>query len=504
MYYKKNLDIVALIWEDLPNQIDNIDSKKQDKMFYPRFTKIIIHHFLEKDKSISLRNRTFMHTAHDDSLLGTMIFVSRHVDTQVYGEILFEAMTNQALLDSVAYKTYFAIASGAEPPKSRKSQKKSDSVISSKESPSKKKSAKAKKVVATKPKPNKKKAPSMADSGKGTDEGTSTKPRVLDVPKYDFESKKESWSDSGEKDNDDENDSKDDSDGNVDNNNDDDDGNDGNDGNETDSDRTESDRIKIPILNQSTTEYYEDEEEKIDDEENMDEEENDEVLDTQKTDEPVQSSFISSDFISKLLNLENLSQADNEIASLMDTTAHHKEPRSQTLSLYTIPIMETPKVTSTFTTTIPLPPHFFNPLPQQATPTLTPTTSEATTSFPSLPDFLFVFKSQDDRDKDQDPSVGSDRGTKRRKSSNEAESSRDSRSKEKKSSRTSKDAFHSQHKPSGKSAHAEYPSHTVDDSGVQQHQEFDAHNNDEQPADKEVSKDGWFKKLERPLALNHD
>nr|GEV74036.1 hypothetical protein [Tanacetum cinerariifolium] len=38
MYQKKNLDFVALIWEDMAYQIDNKDSKKQDKMFYPRFT----------------------------------------------------------------------------------------------------------------------------------------------------------------------------------------------------------------------------------------------------------------------------------------------------------------------------------------------------------------------------------------------------------------------------------------------------------------------------------
>ncbi|GJY57455.1 hypothetical protein Tco_0456570, partial [Tanacetum coccineum] len=56
-----------------------------------------------------------------------------------------------------------------------------------------------------------------------------------------------------------------------------------------------------------------------------------------------------------------------------------------------------------------------------------------------------------------------------------------------------KDASHSQHKPSGKSAHAEEPSHTVDDSREQQNQEFDTGNNDEQPADKEVSKADWFK-----------
>ncbi|GJW83399.1 hypothetical protein Tco_0156544 [Tanacetum coccineum] len=432
-----------------------------------------------------------------------------------------------------------------------------------------------------------------------------------------------------EEDEDDENDTEDISDDGDD----DDDGNDGNEGNddddddasdddnqegddtndddeETDSDRTELDRYKIPVLNQSSTEYYEEEEEKIDDKEAMDDEEDDEVtkelykdvnvnlgnedtemtdadqgaseqqnvshesgfeqvdedahvtltpvLDTQKANEPVQSSSVSSDFTSKLLNLENSSPADNEIASLMDTTTLH------TTSV--------PEITSGFTTTIPPPPLFFNPLPQQAKPTPTPITSEATTSFTSLLDFSSVFKfndrknvtesleaavlersssqpkstyeaaaslsefqltkillnkmkknksydkaaykrelyaalvksyetdkdlfdsygevftlkrSQDDKDKDRDPSAGSDRGTKRRKSSKEAESSRDSRSKEKKSSSTSKDPSHSQQKPSGKSAHAKEPSHTVDDSGVQQDQEFDTDNNDAQPADKE-------------------
>ncbi|GJU92110.1 hypothetical protein Tco_1304533 [Tanacetum coccineum] len=62
------------------------------------------------------------------------------------------------------------------------------------------------------------------------------------------------------------------------------------------------------------------------------------------------------------------------------------------------------------------------------------------------------------------------------------------RSKEKKYSTTSKDASHSQHKPSGKFAQAEEPSHIVDDPGVEQDQEFDTGNDDEQPADKEVLK----------------
>ncbi|GKA30537.1 retrovirus-related pol polyprotein from transposon TNT 1-94 [Tanacetum coccineum] len=223
MYYKKNLDFVSLIWEDLAYQIDNKDSKKQDNMFYPRFTRIIIHHFLKKDKSISMRNRTFMHTARDDILLGTMRFVSRHEDTQVYA-------------------------------------------ISSEETPSKKKSTKAKKDVpstkkpATKPKQTKKKAPVKADRGKrvpdeqqrkisGIDKGTSAKPRVFDVPKYDSENDEgnDDGDDSDGNDDDDDNDGDDDDD---DNDGDNDDDNDGNDDDDSDHKRTESDRDENPNLNQ--------------------------------------------------------------------------------------------------------------------------------------------------------------------------------------------------------------------------------------------------------------
>ncbi|GJY77280.1 hypothetical protein Tco_0482396 [Tanacetum coccineum] len=118
---------------------------------------------------------------------------------------------------------------------------------------------------------------------------------------------------------------------------------------------------------------------------------------------------------------------------------------------------------------------------------------------------VFTLKrSRDDKDKDQDPSVGSDRGTKRRKSSKEAESSKYSRSKEKKSSSTSKDASQSQHKSSGKFAHAEEPSHTIEDSGMQQDQEFVMGDNDEQHADYEITKPDWFKKPERPPTPNTD
>ncbi|GJT56427.1 retrovirus-related pol polyprotein from transposon TNT 1-94 [Tanacetum coccineum] len=322
MYYKKNMDFVALIWEDLAYQIDNIDSKKQDKMFYPRFIKIIIHHFLEKDKSISMRNKTFMHTAHDDSLLRTIRFVSRHEDAQIYGAILPKAMTNQAMIDSVAYKTYYVIALGAKPPKSKKPKMKSESAISTEETLSKKKPAKANKDVsskkkpASKPKPTKKKAPVEGDRGKGlnvlsevalseaaqlkeatkrskkdfripqasssgdgtvfesgvpnekqhktsgTNEGISTKPGVPDVPKYHSESENESWGDSDDDEsNDDKSDevTKDDEE--------DEDGNDAHDSERTDSD--DDDENPSFTLKDYDEEEHDEEYESDDDKENV-------------------------------------------------------------------------------------------------------------------------------------------------------------------------------------------------------------------------------------------
>ncbi|GKB90054.1 hypothetical protein Tco_0962326 [Tanacetum coccineum] len=300
--YTEEYAFVALVWEDLAYQIDNIDFKKQDKI---------------------------------------------HADTQVYGAILSQAMTNQALLDSVAYKTYFAIAAGAEPPRSRKSQNKSYSTISSKESPSKKNSAKAKKVAIVEPKPIKKKTMVKADRGKS--DGTNFESGVPD----------EQHRNSGEEDEDDENDSEDKSDdGDNDDN--------GNDGYDNDDDVTRF--IKQNVSQESRFEQVEEDAHVT----------LTLVLDTQKADEPVQSSSVSSDFTGKLLNLENLSPADNEIASLMETSARH--------------VMAVPEITSVFTITIPQPPLFFNPLSQQATPTPTPTTFEATTSFPLLPDFSSIFK----------------------------------------------------------------------------------------------------------------
>ncbi|GJR14513.1 hypothetical protein Tco_0797165 [Tanacetum coccineum] len=420
------------------------------------YGKIYKDNFLTKDKSISVRNRMSMHTARDDSLLGSMRFVSRHKDTQIYGALLPKEMTNQAMLDSVAYNTYYAIASGVDPPKPEKTQKKSDLAISSEETSSKKKPAKAKKDVTstkkptTKPKQTKKKAPVKADRGKGlnvisevvlseaaqlneatkqskkdshishasgsgdgtdfesgvldeqrrkissTDERTGTKPGVPDVPKYDSESKKKYWGDSGKEDDDDEDNSEDVSDDDKGN---DDDGDSDDNDDDNDDEKTESDNDENPKLNHSNVEQEEkeheservytppkfvptNEEEKSDDEEKMDEEEYDITKELYKdvnmnlgnTDADMTNAdwggsnqqnasqesgfeYVEED-VHKLLNFENPSPVDNEIASLMDTTICHEETSSQTSSLYTVPVTAILEITFAFIITIPPPPPF--------------------------------------------------------------------------------------------------------------------------------------------------
>ncbi|GJS78763.1 hypothetical protein Tco_0728644 [Tanacetum coccineum] len=124
MYYKKNVDFVELLWEDFIFQIDNRDTKKQEKMYYPRFTKAVIHHFITKDKTISIRNRLFMHTTQDDCVLSTMRFVSKSEDFQVYRALLPKVMTNQKMRNSYVYNTYLAYATRAATPKKARKFKK--------------------------------------------------------------------------------------------------------------------------------------------------------------------------------------------------------------------------------------------------------------------------------------------------------------------------------------------------------------------------------------------
>ncbi|GKB38217.1 hypothetical protein Tco_0883159 [Tanacetum coccineum] len=112
MFYQKNVDYVELLWEDFIYQIENRVYKKQEKMYNPQFTKAIIHHFLIQEKSLSWRNKIGMHTSKDDYLINSLRFVSAKESTQINGAILPECLTNLAMKESKAYKTYLGYATG--------------------------------------------------------------------------------------------------------------------------------------------------------------------------------------------------------------------------------------------------------------------------------------------------------------------------------------------------------------------------------------------------------
>ncbi|GJX19426.1 hypothetical protein Tco_0222103 [Tanacetum coccineum] len=221
--------------------------------------------------------------------------------------------------------------------------------------------------------------------------------------------------------------------------NDDNDDNDDDDDDKANSERTETDIEENPNLTQSNIKQEEEEEEeeeservhtppefvptneeKVDDEEKMDEEEDDEVTKVLYKDINVSLGNKDADMadvdqggaeqhnVSQVSGFEQVEEDAHVTVTVVHDTQMTEGPMqissvlsdftktsSQTSSLYTVLVTAILEITSAFTTTIPPPPSSFNPLPQQATPTPTPTTLEATTSFPALPDFSSVFKFND-------------------------------------------------------------------------------------------------------------
>nr|GEV47681.1 ribonuclease H-like domain-containing protein [Tanacetum cinerariifolium] len=188
--------------------------QKSNEMYYPHFTKVIVNFFMTKDQSIPRRNK----------------------NTQQYGAILPIELTNEAIRISESYKEYYAIASGAEPPKTKASARKKQSSSDTTMSPSTAKGKRLKTLakvdkLAKEKQPAKTSKPkglivlsevalneaermklaikqSLAQdqishaSGSGADEGTSIIPGVPDVPTYESDDEEISWKSSEEEDDD--------------------------------------------------------------------------------------------------------------------------------------------------------------------------------------------------------------------------------------------------------------------------------------------------------------
>ncbi|GJX15920.1 hypothetical protein Tco_0216752 [Tanacetum coccineum] len=229
----------------------------------------------------------------------------------------------------------------------------------------------------------------------GTDEGTGTKPGVLDVPTYDSESENESWGDNEDDNNDD---IDDDSKGDDHKAGSDDDGNSNADDNErTDSD--DDDENPSFTLKDYDEEEHDDEYESDDDNENVFEEEDDDLYkdvdvrllgaeqeqerkgdeemtdadqnvsqeksyeqvvedahvtltSSQKTESSKQSSSVSSDFASKFLILENVPPTVDEVASMMNVKIRQEESSTQAPSLFTVPVTAIPETATAHATTL--------------------------------------------------------------------------------------------------------------------------------------------------------
>nr|GEX39295.1 ribonuclease H [Tanacetum cinerariifolium] len=219
LYHKINIDYAFLIWEDFVYQVKHKNHKKSNEMYYPRFTKVIIHHFMSKDPSIPRINKVNWHYVRDDFLFSTINVVSRNQNTQQYGAMLPIELTNDEIRNTKAYKDYYAFATGEAVPKpkanTRRKRSESDTSITPPTATltPKPTAAATPRLTATAKgkqpaKATKAKSPSAPSEvsrtkaqqlkiilrrsrqqtrisqpgGSGTDEGTGSKPGVPDVP----------------------------------------------------------------------------------------------------------------------------------------------------------------------------------------------------------------------------------------------------------------------------------------------------------------------------------
>ncbi|GJV56351.1 hypothetical protein Tco_1457356 [Tanacetum coccineum] len=229
LYHQETVDYVYLLWEDLVFQIENKESRKNKYMFYPRFTKVIINHFMSQDQSIPRRNKVDWHMANDDPILTTMRFIPQHEVVQKYGAILPDYLTNPAMKESEAYKTYHDLATGKVKPKPKYVCRSSKTKTDEAPKPS---SGKRVKTTAKVAKSGKKKQPAIGletlsdiamteaeqmklanersktqlcssqPSGSGAHEGTGVSPGVPDASTYQSDKEEISWKSSAEDDDD--------------------------------------------------------------------------------------------------------------------------------------------------------------------------------------------------------------------------------------------------------------------------------------------------------------
>nr|GEY85897.1 hypothetical protein [Tanacetum cinerariifolium] len=374
--------------------IDNKAYKKQEKIYYPRFTKVIIHYFLTQEKTLSGRNKIGMHTSRDDYLINTLIVVSAKEETQIYGAILLECLTSTEMKETQAYQTYLV---STETPTTKSKRVKR---------PAKKSNETSARGVVIRETPDmpltKKKEKVDVTHGKGiellsqwvwycyqncssvakikpsaTSEETGVKPRVPDVAEEESsKSKAKSWGNDKEDRNNEQVLSDEDSDQEK----------------ESDDDKTQSDnenesdsKQKLMRVNRVQSLIIM----KMKKMKTMKKQKF--LIKLKKTEVPITNSSHSSDLVAKFLNFSDIPHTNAEIVSPLDLHVHHEVPSQQTPTLLTVRVSVIIDSSPIFSTIILQSLSSFTPSPKQSTSTPSPTT-EATNPLSALPDFVSVFQ----------------------------------------------------------------------------------------------------------------
>ncbi|GJS37062.1 hypothetical protein Tco_0535444 [Tanacetum coccineum] len=116
-------------------------------------------------------------------------------------------------------------------------------------------------------------------------------------------------------------------------------------------------------------------------------------------------------------------------------------------------------------------------------------------------DTISFKRRREDEDKDEEPSTGSNRGSKRRRAGKEPESTSVPKEKTTKPSGKSNEGSKSSHKSVGQSAHAEEPMHMTEDVEEPTHQEFETGVTEDQP--KTSYFPDWFQKPDKLPSPDH-
>ncbi|GJW73859.1 hypothetical protein Tco_0133229 [Tanacetum coccineum] len=320
--------------ENLVFQVENKNSKKNNDMYYPRFTKVIIDYFMAKDQAIPRRNKMFWHYAKDEFMFTT----------------------------SEAYMTYRAYAIGEKTPKPKSTKRKAGSESSPKTKPTQASKGKRIKTSAKGDKPAKIKQSATKLEGEDDKEND-------EHDSEDDNDKHDNKDDNKEHDSANDNEVEDDDQENV------------SGETELDDDRDDFVHPNLSTYKADDQEEEKEEEQANDDHEVSSDQKTKEVHVTLTTEPPVvqqQSSSISSDLVSKFIN----PSPDTGIDLILNPNVQSDIPVNVSVSATT----ETP---SSDTTIPQLPIPIIQP--QQQTHDST-TTTIPTTTLPKIPNFASLFR----------------------------------------------------------------------------------------------------------------